>query len=99
MTLGANPRQTFLKIVLPSVIPSLVAGGVISWARIFGLFGPILLVCGTMRNRTEIMPTTIFLEISIGRIEVALVVGACMILISMTTLIVFKRLGGKGYLW
>lgn len=99
MTLGANRRQTFFKVVLPNIVPSLVAGGVISWARIFGLFGPILLVCGTMRNRTEIMPTTIFLEISIGRIEVALVVGACMILISMTTLIVFKRLGGKGYLW
>ena len=99
MTLGANRGQSFLKVVLPNIVPSLVAGTVISWARIFGLFGPILLVCGTMRGRTEIMPTTIFLEVSIGRIEVALVVGACMILISMTTLIIFKRLGGKGYLW
>ena len=80
-------------------LPSLVAGGVITWARIFGLFGPILLVCGTIRYRTEIMPTTIFLEASIGRIDVALVVGACMILISVTTLVLFKRLGGEGYLW
>ena len=99
MTLGANRAQAFRKVVLPNVVPSLIAGGVISWARIFGLFGPILLVCGTMRGRTEIMPTTIFLETSIGRIEVALVVGACMILISLATLIVFKRLGGRGYLW
>lgn len=99
MTLGASPRQAFLKVILPNVVPSLVAGGVITWARIFGLFGPVLLVCGTMRGKTEIMPTTVFLETSIGRIEVALVVGAMMILISMTTLIVFKRLGGKGYLW
>ena len=99
MTLGASPWQTFSKVVLPNVVPCLVAGAVISWARIFGLFGPVLLVCGTMRSRTEIMPTTVFLETSIGRIEVALVVGAMMILISMTTLIVFKRLGGKGYLW
>jgi len=99
MTLGGNRYQSFFKVVLPNVTPSLVAGGVISWARIFGLFGPILLVCGTMRNRTEIMPTTIFLETSIGRIEVALVIGAVMILISIATLIIFKRLGGKGYLW
>jgi len=99
MTLGANRSQTFFKVVLPNIIPSLVAGAVISWARIFGLFGPVLLVCGTMRGRTEIMPTTIFLEISIGRIDVALVVGACMILISLTVLVIFKRLGGKGYLW
>ena len=45
------------------------------------------------------MPTTIFLETSIGRIEVALVIGACMILFSLATLLIFKRLGGKGYLW
>jgi len=99
MTLGATRMQAFVKVVLPNILPSIVAGGVISWARIFGLFGPILLVAGTMRHRTEIMPTTIFLETSIGRIDVALAVGAVMVLISMATLILFKRLGGKGYLW
>lgn len=99
MTLGANRAQTFLHVVLPNAAPSIVAGAVISWARIFGLFGPILLVSGTMRHRTEIMPTTIFLETSIGRLEVALLVGACMVIISTATLIIFKRLGGKGYLW
>ena len=99
MTLGARPAQSFRKVVLPNVVPSLVAGAVISWARIFGLFGPVLLVCGTMRRRTEIMPTTIFLETSIGRIEIALTIGVVMILISMVTLVAFKRLGGRGYLW
>jgi len=99
MTLGANRAQSFLKVALPNVAPALVAGVVISWARIFGLFGPVLLVAGTMRGRTEIMPTSIFLETSIGRIEVALVIGGCMILMSMAALIAFKRLGGKGYLW
>ncbi len=99
MTLGADRWQTFFRVTLPNIKPSLVAGAVISWARIFGLFGPILLVCGTMRNRVEIMPTTIFLEVSIGRIEVALVVAAIMILMSVTTLVVFKRLGGEGHLW
>ncbi|OGV69472.1 MAG: hypothetical protein A2283_06510 [Lentisphaerae bacterium RIFOXYA12_FULL_48_11] len=98
MTLGANRWQTFYKVTLSSAAPSIMAGAVISWARIFGLFGPILLVAGTMRGRTEIMPTTIFLEVSIGRIEVALVVAAMMILISMAILIVLKRLGGRGYL-
>lgn len=99
MTLGANRFQTFFKIVLPLVRKSIISGTVISWARIFGLFGPILLVAGTMRNKTEIMPTTIFLEISIGRIEVALVIAALMIIMSVTTLLIFKHLGGKEYLW
>ena len=99
MTLGANRRQAFAKVVLPVIWPSLIAGSVISWARIFGLFGPILMVAGTMRYRTEIMPTTIFLEVSVGRIEAALVVAAFMVIISLVTLLVFKALGGRGYLW
>ena len=99
LTLGATRTQAFATVVLPNVMPSLVAGAVISWARIFGLFGPIILVAGTMRNHTEIMPTTIFLETSIGRLDVALVVGAGMVLISLSMLVLFKRLGGKGYLW
>ena len=99
MTLGAGRARAFFRVVLPNVAPSLVAGTVISWARIFGLFGPVILVAGTMRYQTEIMPTTVFLETSIGRLEVALVVGACMVCIATATLVVFKRLGGKGYLW
>lgn len=99
MTLGANRWQAFARVVLPATWPSLVAGTVISWARIFGLFGPILMVAGTMRYRTEIMPTTIFLEVSVGRIEAALVIAGLMVLISLATLLLFKALGGKGYLW
>jgi molybdate transport system permease protein len=99
MTLGADRWQTFRKVILPIIRPSLIAGVVISWARIFGLFGPVLLVAGTMRGRTEIMPTRIYLEESIGRLEVALVIGALMIIFSTATLVAFKKLGGKGYLW
>jgi molybdate transport system permease protein len=98
-TLGARPWQAFYKVVLPNVAPSLVAAVVICWARVFGLFGPVLLVAGTMRGRTEIMPTTIFLETSIGRIEVALAIGGLMIIISTITLVAFKKLGGRGFVW
>ena len=61
MTLGATPWQSFYKISLPNAFPGIMAAAVISWARIFGLFGPIHLLCGTMRYKTEILPTTIYL--------------------------------------
>jgi len=99
MSLGANRPKAFYKVVLPSILPSLLAATVISWARIFGLFGPVLLVAGTMARRTQIMPTTVYLETSSGNLDVALVVGAMMILISAATLVAFKKLGGKGLIW
>ncbi len=99
MTLGANRRQTFTKIILPGVSPSLIAGAVISWARIFGLFGPILLICGTTRFRTEILPTSIYLEYSVGNLDGALVMGVVMIVISMLTLLIFKRFAGDMEVW
>ena len=61
--------------------------------RIFGLFGPIHLLCGTMRYKTEILPTTIYLEYSVGNLDGALIVSVFMILISMITLLAFIKLG------
>ena len=97
MALGANRWQSFIKVAVPAAGSSIVASAVISWARIFGLFGPIILLCGTIRGRTEIMPTTIFLEAQTGRIDVALVMGACMIIASMVALAIYKRIGGKTF--
>lgn len=94
MTLGANSVRTFMKVALPATWHSLVASTVISWAQIIGLFGPVIVLCGTMRGRTEIMPTTIFLETSVGRIDTALVIACLMVVMSMTMLVVFKRVGG-----
>jgi molybdate transport system permease protein len=95
MVLGANRARAFVHVSLPIIRRAVVAGAVITWAHIFGLFGPIILVAGTMRRRTEIMPTTIYLEASVGRIEIALVIGAAMMLISMVTLMLVKRLGAE----
>ena len=97
MTLGATPWQSFRKISLPNALPGIMAAAVISWARIFGVFGPIHLLCGTMRYKTEILPTTIYLEYSVGNLDGALVVSVFMIIISMITLFIFKKFGGKMY--
>ena len=99
MSLGANRFQAFIKVAVPEIRPHLVAAAVISWARIFGLFGPVVMVCGTMPGRTQIMPTAIFLEVAVGRIEAALVIAAFMVIISVVTLAVFKRLSAVDLVW
>lgn len=99
MTLGCSRLRAFLKVTLPLAKNGIIAGGVFAWARAIGEFGPIIVFSGTTRFKTEVMPTSIYLELSIGRIEAALSIAILMIIIAMTTLILVKKLGGVGYIW
>ena len=86
-------------MTLPLAKNGIIAGGLFAWARAIGEFGPIIVFCGTTRFKTEVMPTSIYLELSVGRIEAALSIAILMIIIAMTTLTLVKKLGGVGYIW
>ena len=98
-TLGCTRMQAFFKVVLPMAATGLVAGAVMTWARPIAEFGPVLFFTGSTRWKTEVMPIGMFLMYSSGEIEKAVALVIIMILISTITLLAFKRLGGKGYLW
>ena len=98
-TLGCTRWQAFYKVVLPMAATGLVAGAVMTWARAIAEFGPVLFFAGSTRGKTAVMPISMFLMYSSGDIEKAVALVIIMILISTVTLLAFKRLGGKGYLW
>lgn len=98
-TLGCTRLQAFFRVVLPMARSGILAGGIMTWARGIAEFGPVLFFCGATRWKTEVMPIAMFLNFSVGRIEQAIALALVMILISTITLLTFKRLGGKGYLW
>ncbi|HWM75290.1 MAG TPA: sulfate ABC transporter permease subunit [Nocardioides sp.] len=52
-SLGANPRQTFLRITLPSIKWAVVYGVVLSLARSLGEFGAVKVVSGNVLNQTQ----------------------------------------------
>lgn len=98
-TLGCTRRQAFMRVVLPMARSGIIAGAVMTWARAVAEFGPVLFFCGATRYKTEVLPVGMFLLYSAGRIEQAVVLLLIMLAISTLTLLAFKRLGGKGYLW
>lgn len=98
-TLGCTRRQAFFRVVLPMATSGIVAGAVMSWARAIAEFGPILFFCGSTQWKTEVMPVSMFLYYSAGRIEKAVALVIIMVVISTITLLTFKKLGGQGYLW
>ena len=81
-TLGCTRAQAFRRVTLRESQPGIQRALTLAWARAFGEFGPILLFAGVTRFRTEVLPTTIFLELSVGQIEAALAVSVVMMGIS-----------------
>jgi molybdate transport system permease protein len=98
-TLGCTRRQAFFSVVLPMARTGLVAGAIMTWARAIAEFGPVLFFCGSTRWKTETMPIGMFLLYAAADIEKAVALVIIMIAIAILTLLTFKQLGGKGYLW
>lgn len=99
-TLGWSKWQVFYKVTLPMVKNGIIAGGIISWSHAMGLYGPMMVVAGTTRQKTEVLATSIYLELSVGEIGLALAISMLMVVFATTALVVFKRLAGSRYsLW
>jgi len=98
-TLGSSEFRAFRRVTLPLARNGLLAGAVMTWARCIGLFGPVVMFCGATRFRTEILPTGIYLDVSTGRLEEAVAATLLLLILAVVTLLLFKRLGGHGYLW
>lgn len=61
-SLGASPTTTFRRITLPLVLPGLVSGAVLAFARSLGEFGATITFAGSLQGTTTTMPIQIYLE-------------------------------------
>ena len=90
LTLGCTPFGAFRRAALPQAMSGLLAGAVMAWSYAVGLFAPVAIFAGTVRGRTAVLPTRAFLEVSVGRLENALVLTVIMAAIAMFLLIALK---------
>jgi molybdate transport system permease protein len=95
MTLGCGRAGAFWHVALPLARRGIVTAGILIWARAFGIFGPLMIFVGSVRMRTEVLSTTIYLEQSIGRDEVALAVALLMLLLATAALVVIRVLARR----
>lgn len=94
-TLGCSRGQAFWRVVLPQAGRGIMTAGTLAWARALGEFGPILVFAGATRGRTEVLSTSVFLEISIGNIEGAVAVSLLMVFCAIIVLIVVRSWGHR----
>lgn len=93
MTLGCTRAGAFFGVALPMAWRGIVVGAILIWTRAFGLFGPVEVFVGTVRNRTEVLPSTIYLEQSVGHLEVALAVALLMLALATVALVIVRTVG------
>ncbi|MGD0899871.1 MAG: ABC transporter permease [Thermoguttaceae bacterium] len=96
LTLGCSRAQAFFRVALPEARRGVLTAATLAWARALGEFGPILVFSGATRFRTEVLPTSVFLELSIGNIEAAVAVSLLMIVIALAVLLVARAFGLRG---
>jgi molybdate transport system permease protein len=94
-SLGCTDLQAFLRVTLPMSTSGLLAGTVITWSKAIGEFGAVLIIAGATRYRTEILPTSVFLNMSCGELDMAIAAASVMILISVASLYAFEKFGNK----
>jgi len=59
-TLGANPLWVFLTITLPLILPGLIAGAILSFAKAMGEFGATITFVSNIPNETQTLPSAIY---------------------------------------
>ncbi|MCA1962932.1 MAG: ABC transporter permease [Prosthecobacter sp.] len=95
LTLGATDFQAFWHVALPTARRGMLAAFCISWARSLGEFGPILVFAGATRMRTEVLPTTVWLELSVGNLDSAVAVSLAMIVLAVLVLVLVRATGER----
>lgn len=98
LTLGCSRGQAFWLVALPEARRGLLVAATLAWARSLGEFGPILIFAGATRFKTEVMPTTVFLLMSVGDIEGAVAVSMLMIAAAVGVLVLVRLFGQERFM-
>ena len=86
-SLGATRRQVLWRILLPSLLPSVLAGAGLAFARAIGEFGSVVLISGNIPFKTEVASSWIFSLSQSGDLPAASAVSIVLVLIALIVLV------------
>jgi molybdate transport system permease protein len=84
-TLGASRWLTFRRVTLPGVMPGVIAGTVLCWARALGEFGATITFAGNFPGKTTTMPLAVYLALETDP-DAAIVLSVVLLLVSVAVL-------------
>ncbi len=91
-SLGAGRLQTFRRVILPTVLPALLTGFALAFARALGEYGSVVFIAGNMPMKTEIVPLLIMVKLEQYDYTGATAIAAAMLLLSFVLLLLINLL-------
>jgi sulfate transport system permease protein len=91
-SLGATRLQTFGRVILPGILPSLLTGFAMAFARALGEFGSVYFIAGNLPFETEIAPLLILIKLEQYDYVGATSIGVVMLAMAFVMLLVINLL-------
>jgi sulfate transport system permease protein len=95
-TLGAGRFYVFRRIILPTVLPALLTGFTLAFARGVGEYGSVIFIAGNLPMKTEITPLLIVIHLEEFDYQGAAALGFVMLVISFVMLLTINLLQAWG---
>jgi sulfate transport system permease protein len=95
-TLGAGRWHPFRRVIVPVLLPALLTGFALAFARALGEYGSVVFIAGNMPMKTEIVPLLIVIELEQYDVAGATALGATMLVLSFLLLLSINLLQAWG---
>ena len=93
-SLGASNVTVFRRIVLPTLLPAILSGGGLAFARAIGEYGSVVLIGGNIPGRTQVASQYIQQQIEIDRPVNAAALSVALLLVAFVVLFLLRLLAG-----
>lgn len=91
-TLGASRLQTFIKVTFPLILPSMISGTSLSFARAIGEYGSVVFISGNLPFKTEIVPLLIMTRLEEFNYPGAAILAVIILVISFSVMFLANTL-------
>jgi sulfate/thiosulfate transport system permease protein len=95
-SLGARPWTIFARVIFPNLLPALLSGGALAFARGVGEFGSVVLISGNIPFHTQVASVFVFKQIESDNATGAAAVSVVLLLLSLLVLLAIRWVGAWG---
>ena len=94
-SLGANSWQIFRRVIFPSILPALITGAGLAFARALGEYGSVIFIAGNMPMKTEITALLIVSKLEEFDYAGATAVATVLLLVSFFMVLVLNLIQAR----